>query len=140
MLVSSILAHASTTGPLGQEGDPEANLVDHSPTVSAHSGEDGAGTNMFRCGSIVLQRLGKVIATFDAIWIIVTCIFQFSNFFSWCFCNSSVFGLGQNVIILTAGDIPGMRNVWIGAVFLALGSAFIYTAFVNVFINPPLPA
>jgi hypothetical protein len=144
MLVSSIFAHASrTTGLRGQDGESQGRLADRSPILSAHGGEGGARTAVLRFCSIVLRRLGKVIATLNAIGILVTCIFQFSNFFDRCFCNSSVFGLGKNaynVIILTSADVPGIRGVWIAAFCLGLGSSAIYFGFVNIFINPPLPA
>jgi len=142
MLVSSICAHASTFRQPDQEDDPNAHVFNRSSTISPPGREDNPNKNLLRRLSITLRRLGKVIATCNAVWIVVMCIFQFSKFFSRCFCNSSVFGLGDkayNVIILTSGDVPGMRSVWIGAVVLALGSAFLYTAFVNIFINPPLP-
>ena len=117
----AVSAYSGEPAVSAYSGEPAVSAYSGEPAVSAHSGEDDVRTNMFKFSSIVLRRLGKVIATFNAIWIVVTCIFQFSNFFSRCFCNSSVFGLGQNaynVIILTAGDIPGMRNVWTGAVSL----------------------
>jgi hypothetical protein len=92
--------------------------------------------------SIVLRRLGKIIASVNAIWIVATCMLQFSNFYDRCYCNSSVFGRGAkayNVITLTPDDIAPMKQAWSGGVFLAAGSTIICVAFVNLFINPDLP-
>lgn len=91
--------------------------------------------------SIMLRRLGKLIASTNAVWIVMTCMFQFSNFFNRCYCNSSVLGWGPrayNIIILTNNDIPHMRAAWIGGVALAAGSAAIFVGFINLFINPQL--
>ena len=86
--------------------------------------------------AIFLRRLGKILATCNAIWIVMGCIFQFAKFFTRCFCNSCVIGLGSgayDVIIITANEVKGP---WIGGVALALGSAFLFIGFVNLFINP----
>jgi hypothetical protein len=72
--------------------------------------------------SIVLRRLGKVVATCNALWIVLACIFQFSSFFDRCYCNSSVLGLGRlayDVIQLVDADISTMKAAWIGGVALA---------------------
>jgi len=93
--------------------------------------------------SITLRRLGKVIASLNGVWIFVSCLFQFINFFDRCYCNSSVFGWGAkayNVILLVHDDVAGMKNAWIGAAFLAAGSSILCLVFVNLFINPELPA
>ena len=44
------------------------------------------------------------------------------------------------VLDLTKDDIHDMVGAWIGGVFLATGSALIFVTFVNIFINPRLPA
>jgi hypothetical protein len=92
--------------------------------------------------SIFLRRLGKVIASFNAVWIVVTCLFQFSNFYNRCYCNSSVFQWGEkafDVILLNPSDVSGMKGAWIGAAFLAAGSATMCVVFVNLLIDPQLP-
>ncbi|KAJ7856660.1 hypothetical protein B0H14DRAFT_710056 [Mycena olivaceomarginata] len=92
--------------------------------------------------SIVLRRLGKVVATCNALWIVLACIFQFSSFFDRCYCNSSVLGLGRlayDVIQLVDADISTMKAAWIGGVALAGGSSILFVGFVNIYINPPLP-
>lgn len=92
--------------------------------------------------SVLIRRLGKLLAFVNSIWIIVTCFFQFGGFFDRCYCNSSVLGRGAsafNVIHLLHDDVVALRGVWIGALCLAAGSAAIYVGFVNLFINPRLP-
>ena len=70
-------------------------------------------------------------------------MFQFSKTFYRCYCDSSVLGWGVEkaymVIKITPDDAPGMISSWIGAAFLATGSALIFEFFVIIFINPRLP-
>ncbi|KAJ7489542.1 hypothetical protein FB451DRAFT_1225190 [Mycena latifolia] len=92
--------------------------------------------------SIILRRLGKVVATCNAVWIVLACIFQFSSFFDCCYCNSSKLGLGSfayYVIDLVSADLATMKTAWIGAVALAGGCSILFVVWVNIFINPPLP-
>ncbi|KAF8801073.1 hypothetical protein BYT27DRAFT_7174661 [Phlegmacium glaucopus] len=92
--------------------------------------------------SIFFRCLGKVIAAFNSILVVLTCVFQFGNFFNRCYCNSSVFWLrdhAYNVITLSQDDITSLRSVWIGGVSLAAGTAVLFVLFVNVYIDPPLP-
>ncbi|KAF8231001.1 hypothetical protein L208DRAFT_1437869 [Tricholoma matsutake] len=92
--------------------------------------------------SIILRRLGKIIASVNAIWIVISCLFQFSNFYDRCYCNSCVLSKGAsafNVITLGPRDIEVMKGAWIGGACLAAGCAITYVVFVNLFINPQLP-
>ncbi|KAJ7439336.1 hypothetical protein FB451DRAFT_1344268 [Mycena latifolia] len=92
--------------------------------------------------SIFLRRLGKVLASCNAVWIVLACIFQFSSFFDSCYCNSSKLGLGSfayYVIDLVSADLTTMKTAWIGGVALAGGCSILFVAWVNIFINPPLP-
>lgn len=92
--------------------------------------------------SIILRRLGKVLATGNAVWIVLACILQFSSFFDRCYCNSSVLGLGSfayDVIDLVPGDVATMKAAWIGGVALASGCSALFVGWISVFINPPLP-
>jgi hypothetical protein len=119
LVISSLLSHYSTTAP---------------PT----------STSGWIAGklSIALRRLGKIVASLNAVWILVVCLFQFSNFNSRCYCNSSVLGLGErayNLISLNSDDLEGMKGAWKGGAFLAAGTAALCTVYVNLFINPELP-
>ncbi|KDQ57919.1 hypothetical protein JAAARDRAFT_251628 [Jaapia argillacea MUCL 33604] len=86
-----------------------------------------------------LRRLGKVLAAFNAIWIVLACLFQFSNFFDRCYCNSSVLGRGSrayDVITDTEADLAGMRSAWIAGVLMALGCGTVFIGFVKLFLDP----
>ncbi|EDQ98457.1 uncharacterized protein LACBIDRAFT_335951 [Laccaria bicolor S238N-H82] len=92
--------------------------------------------------SIMLRRLGKLIAGFNAVWAVTACFCQFGNVFDNCFCNSSVFSLGKHaysVITLQDLDFWIIQSAWIGSVFLAGATAAIYVLFANFLIEPPLP-
>lgn len=126
LLTSSVLSHYASAEPR---------------TYKGHS-LNSWSTAVARRISIALRRLGKVVAVFNAFWIVVTCFFQFSNFFDRCYCNSSVFGrrnLAYNVIEPLLSDVSEMRAAWIGGVCLAGGTAIIFIGFVNMYIDPPLP-
>ncbi|KAI0033216.1 hypothetical protein K488DRAFT_85137 [Vararia minispora EC-137] len=97
--------------------------------------------------STFLRRAGKLLATLNAIWIVLSCIFQFSSFYDRCYCNSSVLGLGKNaydVLTFLDSDVTAMKAAWIGSIVLALGTAALFegkrNASHNVFrftLNPP---
>jgi hypothetical protein len=92
--------------------------------------------------SIFLRRLGKLIAVFNAIWIVAAGLLQFGRFYDRCYCNSSVMGLGKqayDVILLVPSDVGSMRTPWVGGFVLAAGAAMIFAGFVTIFIDPPLP-
>jgi hypothetical protein len=92
--------------------------------------------------SIVLRRLGKVVACFNAMWIVVLSLLHLSGYFQRCYCNSCVLGWGArafNTILLTDEDKSWTRSASIGGAVLAAVSAIICVVFVNLFINPELP-
>ncbi|KAJ7661235.1 hypothetical protein B0H17DRAFT_1094317 [Mycena rosella] len=93
--------------------------------------------------SIVCRRLGKILATINAIWIVLVCLFQFGSFFDRCWCNSSVFYLGKraayNVIDVGLEDVAALNEPWIAGVGLASGCAVLFLVVVNLLINPALP-
>ncbi|KAK7050356.1 hypothetical protein R3P38DRAFT_3173674 [Favolaschia claudopus] len=108
-----------------------------------NGGALGATTRLAGLLSILLRRLGKVLASLNTVWIILTCLFQFGSFFDRCWCDSSVFYLGANnaynVIDLGEEDVSSLNAPWIGGVALASGCASVFLGFVNVLINPALP-
>jgi len=120
LVLSSFLAHYSTASP--RQGD---------------------SSRMIKRTSILLRRLGKSLATINAIWIVVLCLFQFTKFYDRCYCNSSIFYWGTtkgfNVIHLVPNDIISMTRAWTGGVVLATSSAILFVGFVNLSINPRLP-
>ncbi|KAF8199272.1 hypothetical protein K438DRAFT_1905951 [Mycena galopus ATCC 62051] len=126
LVTSSALAHYSTHVAHDIEGKPVY------PTSTRIAGKL----------SIILRRLGKVIAACNAVWIILACIFQFSSFFDRYYCNRSLLGLGRSVYCvmqLVDADISPMNTARIGGVALAGGSSILFVVFMNIFMNPPLP-
>ncbi|ESK91581.1 hypothetical protein Moror_2499 [Moniliophthora roreri MCA 2997] len=92
--------------------------------------------------SVLLRKLAKVLATANAVWIVITCLFQFSAFFDRCYCNSSVLGRGAERafdVMDPSDDVASMQAAWIGGVVLASGTAFLFLLFVNTMIDPALP-
>ncbi|KAK7062652.1 hypothetical protein VNI00_000140 [Paramarasmius palmivorus] len=76
--------------------------------------------------SNLLRRLGKILATMNAVWIVLICLFQFSAFFDRCYCNSSVLGRGAAAfnVMDPSDDVSSMKAAWVGGVVLASGTAF----------------
>ncbi|KDR69081.1 hypothetical protein GALMADRAFT_77794 [Galerina marginata CBS 339.88] len=98
---------------------------------------------LFRWLAIFLRRLGKLVATTNAVWVVSTGLLQFSSFYDRCYCNSSVLGLGKrayNVINLTRDDAVNMRAAWIGGFSLAAAVAAIFAGFVTLLVDPPFPS
>ncbi|KAJ6460951.1 hypothetical protein C8R45DRAFT_842429, partial [Mycena sanguinolenta] len=125
LVVSSFLAHYSM----------------HTATVGGRHLHTNA-TRIAGIISIILRRTGKLLATLNAAWIVVACLFQFSSYFDRCLCNSSVFSLGKHaytVIDLLRSDIAGLNAPLTGGVALASGTSILFMGFVNVLINPALP-
>ena len=88
-----------------------------------------------RLTSIFLRCFGKLIATLNSIWILVSCMFQLSNFYDRCYCNSNVISLQDHaytVIQLVVDDLAGMMGARIGGVCLAAGVVAIYVGFVGL--------
>ncbi|KAF7298999.1 hypothetical protein MIND_00848100 [Mycena indigotica] len=73
--------------------------------------------------AIFLRRSAKVLATLNAVWILVAFLLQFANFYDRCYCNSDVIGLGKrahNVMLLLGPDISNMKAAWVGGIALAV--------------------
>ena len=123
MLTSSVLAHISTRS------------LPHDEKHAFTGGFSGYA-------SAFLRRTGKVMAALNTAWIICSCVFQFSNVFDRCYCNSSVLGRGAkmayNVMKLVDSDKSSIIHAWIGGVALALLSSFAFIGFVQIYLDPPL--
>ena len=87
--------------------------------------------------SIFLRRLGKVIAGLNAVWIVATGLFQFSNFYDRCYCDSNIMAVGRDaayvIITLTSVDIDSMIAAQIGGFSLAAAASTIFAVFVGLF-------
>jgi hypothetical protein len=151
LVTSSILTHYASTTQYPSEGhairegkakDEERQVKDEERQALL-KGKAVRHRSIARRASIILRRLGKIVAAFNSVWAVVVCVCQFGNVFDNCFCNSSVFSLGTErayaAIAIQDLDFWIVQSAWIGSVFLAGGTVAIY-AFVNVLLDPPLPA
>ncbi|KAG2117043.1 uncharacterized protein F5147DRAFT_811149 [Suillus discolor] len=112
LLVSSILAHYSAAG---------RRRVSLSARVAIAS-------------SHILRWTGKLLAIVNFFLVILACVFQYSNFYDRCFCNSSVFsrgGAAYDVIIETTAN----NGAWIGALVLACASASAFLGILNLLLD-----
>jgi len=118
---SSILAHHATAMP-GSTPKSAARIA--------------------RSLSIALRRIGKMMAICNAIWLVVLCLLQSSNFLNSCYCNGNVLSLGENayvVLELLPGDVRDMTAARIGGLVFSTGSVAIFSLFIAIFINHRLP-
>ncbi|KAG2125936.1 hypothetical protein BD769DRAFT_1776269 [Suillus cothurnatus] len=107
LLMSSILAHYSAA-------------YSHRPPPSAR-----VALALSHC----LRWTGKLCAVINFFLVVLACVFQYSNFYDRCFCNSSVFsrrGGAYAVIIETAAEAERAKAAWIGALALACTSASVF--------------
>lgn len=85
--------------------------------------------NLARGLATSLRRLSTFAAVCNSLCIILACVFQFSDLYSTCYCNSSVLGRGAQYafyIIAPGYDYGRMRAAWIGGVVLAGGYVLIF--------------
>ncbi|VDB86071.1 unnamed protein product [Peniophora sp. CBMAI 1063] len=97
---------------------------------------------MIRMTVTFLRVSGKVLASLNAIFIVVACIFLFSNFYSRCWCDSSVLGRGRdsfNVIAPTDDDTKQLKTGFIAAIVMSLASLVIFIGFVYMHVDPAPP-
>jgi len=91
------------------------------------------------CFANFLRRLSTFAAACNTICIILACVFQFSNIYSNCYCNSSVMGRGaQDAYIIIGPDYDHgrMKGAWIGGVVLAGGSVILFLFFLHLMLEP----
>ncbi|KAG2344797.1 hypothetical protein BDR05DRAFT_931321 [Suillus weaverae] len=116
LLLSSVLAHHS----------------------SAYSRRKSLSARVALALSHLLRWTGKLWAIINSFLIVLACIFQYSNFYDRCFCNSSVFGRRGSayaVIIETAAQAAQAKAAWIGALVLACTSASIFLGLVYLLLD-----
>ncbi|KAG6823648.1 hypothetical protein H0H92_009550 [Tricholoma furcatifolium] len=138
LMLSAFLSHYSTTTA---SSNPQAFQGPHTSRRRRTPKPNRSGGSMtatcIRRLSIALRIIGKTLAYANAIWILVACIFQFTNFYDRCWCNSSVISLGVSrayyVIEISWDEVPAMRLYWIAGVTVAAGSATLYAAFNQLF-------
>ena len=123
LLLSSFLAHYAKAR--------------HDGGGSPSSGFNSA--NLARGLATFLRRLSVLVAGCNALFVILACVSQFSNFYSTCYCNSSVLGRGSQRAynIIAAGyDYDRMEAAWIGGVVLASGCVILFLFFLHLILEP----
>jgi len=123
LLLSSYLAHYAK--------------VLHDNTETPISGFSSA--NVAQGIATLLRRLSVLAASCNTLAIVLACVFQFSNFYSTCYCNSSVLGRGgQHAYnIIAAGyDYGHMEAAWIGGIVLAGGCVAVFLLFLHLMLEP----
>ena len=87
-----------------------------------------------------LRRISIFSAGCNTLGIILACVFQFSNFYSTCYCNSSVLGRGSKAAytIIAAGNFgyDQMKGGWIGGVVLAGGCVLVFLFSLHLMLEP----
>ena len=87
-----------------------------------------------------LRRLSIFAASCNALWIVLACLFQFSNFYNTCYCNSSVLGRGAerafNLIVATGHDNRDTKDIWAGGFALAGMCVGLYLFFLGLMLEP----
>ncbi|KAG2123593.1 hypothetical protein DEU56DRAFT_47123 [Suillus clintonianus] len=121
LLISSVLAHYS--GPRSSSQALPARVA----LVFSH----------------LLRWMGKLLAIANSIWVIVTCIFQYSYFYDTCYCNSSMIIRGKTAgymtIMETTAQVAQTKSAWIGGLVLACASAAAFVVFVSLFMDTLKP-
>jgi hypothetical protein len=153
LLMSTILTHYATRPRvqiLDNLGDVEMTSSSAAMSMAMASGRvnydhsiQSPAYSICANLSIALRRLAKFFAIINTVWVLTTSIFQFTNFFNRCYCNSSVLGHGSlkayDVISNTPEDLRNITHAWVGALILAGASAVSFVFGVNLWIDPPLP-
>ncbi|KAL1741850.1 hypothetical protein HDZ31DRAFT_84562 [Schizophyllum fasciatum] len=88
--------------------------------------------------ALALRRTSKLLAAMNACFVLVACVFHFSNFSNRCYCNSSVLAHGAaayNVIELTDDAVADLRSTWAGGIVLATVVAAAFAFVVNIYIG-----
>ena len=113
LLLSSYLAHCAK--------------VKHDRGYPSRSTLNSA--NLAKSLATFLRRLSTFAAVCSSLGVTLACIFQFSNTYSTCYCNSSALGRrAQNAfnIIASGYNYDGVRAAWIGGIILASGYVFLF--------------
>ncbi|KAJ7447653.1 hypothetical protein FB451DRAFT_1290065 [Mycena latifolia] len=88
--------------------------------------------------AILLRRAAKTLACLNAIWIVLTCTFQFTGVYDTCWCNSSRLYLGSRAYAAMISTETDIRIFWkhlVTCTTLASVSTGLFIAF-NICLNP----
>ncbi|KAG1757930.1 hypothetical protein EDB19DRAFT_1901418 [Suillus lakei] len=93
--------------------------------------------------SHLLRRMSKLLAIANSIWVIATCVLQYSGVYDTCFCNSSMISRGKDgayvTIIETAAQAALAKATWIGGFILTFTSASAFVVLMSLLLDT-LPA
>lgn len=95
--------------------------------------------NLAESLATILRRLSTFAAVCNTLCIILACVFQFSDFFSTCYCNSSVMGRGSQYafnVIAPGYDWSPVRGAWIGGLVLAGGYVLLFLFALHLMLEP----
>ncbi|EJD38896.1 hypothetical protein AURDEDRAFT_116328 [Auricularia subglabra TFB-10046 SS5] len=105
-------------------------------SILAHAAEGvrpGIVSKLLGSLEAFLRVSGKVLASCNAVWLVTLCIFQFSGFYSTCYCMSSAWSRGANayVVFPTWDELAhlGARTVWIVGVIASGAAGLLYAVF-----------
>jgi len=124
MNLSSVLAYAST----------DRVTLTFNPKTATSS------QHLCATLSILLRRIGKVLATLNTGWIVLICILQFINFFNRCLCNSSVWShaVPYMVVELKNEDLQSIKEGWAAGVATASVACFLFIGFIQLYLEPAI--
>lgn len=112
-------------------------------SASAHSYETSLSDGHRTCaGSIAIatRYLAKILAGINAAWILLLSLFQFSNMYDSCYCNSSALGLGHKAYVLlefTNDEQTATKLYWIGGMLMASGTSLFFIIAINLLKKEP---
>lgn len=83
---------------------------------------------------VLCKALGSCLATINAIWLVLSSVFELAGIFDTCFCSADYIGLGQQGWVLlfkTADDLAASaQSIWVGAIAFGTASCIISCVFV----------
>lgn len=126
-LASSLLSHYAIPSPSSCKDCPEV------------MSRLAAAARWF---SIALRRVGKLVAAFNAVCVVATCLAQFSNLYNTCYCASSVLGRGSSAYlsaVFSDSQRSRMIAAWIAGSSLAAVTVIAFISFIFLYIDTPLP-
>ena len=105
------------------------------------AGKKGTATSTCIWGaSLVLRLTAKCVAAVNAVWLFLTAIFQFSNLYDNCWCNSSKLALGSKAYTVISYSDPVLNSIklaWAGGMVMALFTAALFLIALNVLRKRP---
>lgn len=84
--------------------------------------------------AVMLRLVGNALAAANAIFLVVTCVAQFTGLYDTCWCDACIPSLGRKAgwVILFANDaqiVAASNSAWKGGVALSVVSAAIVTSY-----------